>query len=125
MQNSLFGLTKISMVFTQKLQQRAKKNIESKVINKFSVYDVILAPILTEKTYRAQESVNKYCFKVHRAANKNDVKEAIQYLYKVTPESVRIVNVVSKNRTQRGLVRKAYKKAIVTLSKKDKIEIGL
>jgi ribosomal protein L23 len=41
----------------------------------------------------------------------------------VDPESVNIVNVVSKNRSQRGLVRKAYKKAIVTLATKDKIEL--
>jgi large subunit ribosomal protein L23 len=113
------------MVFTKKLQQRAKKNVESKIIKKFSIYDVILAPIVTEKTYKFQDAANKYCFKVHKGANKNDVKAAIQYLYKVTPESVNIVNVVSKNRTQRGLVRKAYKKAVITLSKKDKIEIGL
>jgi large subunit ribosomal protein L23 len=113
------------MVFTQKLQQRAKKNTEAKLIKKFSVYDVILAPIVTEKTYKSQESANKYYFKVHKGANKNDVKVAVQFLYKVTPESVNIVNVISKNRTQRGLVRKAYKKAVVTLSKKDKIEIWL
>ncbi len=113
------------MVFKQTLQQRAKKNIENKIVKKFSIYDVILAPIVTEKAYKFHETENKYCFKVHKGANKNDVKTAIQYLYKVTPESVNIVNVVSKNRTQRGLVRKSYKKAIVTLSKKDKIEVWL
>lgn len=113
------------MVFKQKLQQRAKKNTENKAIKKFSVYDIILAPIVTEKSYKFHDSANKYSFKVHKSANKNDVKAAIQYLYKVTPEAVNIINVVSKNRTQRGLVRKAYKKAIVTLSKKDKIEIWL
>lgn len=113
------------MVFKEKLQQRAKKNLENNVIKKFSVYDVILAPIVTEKTYKFHDVANKYFFKIHKNANKNDVKAAIQYLYKVTPESVNVVNVVSKNRSQRGLVRKAYKKAIVTLSKKDKIEIWL
>ncbi len=111
------------MVFKQKLQQRAIKNTEGKVVKKFSIFDVILAPIVTEKSYKSQDSANKYFFRIHRNANKNDVKSAIQYLYKVSPESVNIVNVVSKNRSQRGLVRKAYKKAIVTLSKKDKIEL--
>lgn len=113
------------MVFKQKLQQRAKKSMENNVVKKFSIYDVILAPIITEKTYKFKDAANKYFFKVHKNANKNDVKSAIQYLYKVTPESVNIVNVVSKNRSQRGLVRKAYKKAVITLSKKDKIEIWL
>ncbi|HCB51011.1 TPA: 50S ribosomal protein L23 [Patescibacteria group bacterium] len=113
------------MVFKQKLQQRAKKSIASNVVKKFSIFDVIVSPIVTEKSYKFHDVANKYFFKIHRNANKNDVKAAIQYLYKVTPEAVNIVNVVSKNRSQRGLVRKAYKKAIVTLSKKDKIEIGL
>ncbi|MEI6425830.1 MAG: 50S ribosomal protein L23 [Candidatus Absconditabacteria bacterium] len=111
------------MVFKQKLQQRAIKNTETKVVKKFSVFDVILAPIVTEKSYKSQDSGNKYFFRIHRNANKNDVKSAILYLYKVSPESVNIVNVVSKNRSQKGLVRKAYKKAIVTLATKDKIEL--
>ena len=113
------------MVFKQKLQQRAKKNLTNSVVDKFSVYDVIISPIVTEKTYKFQALANKYFFKVHKKANKNDVKAAIVFLYKVTPESVNIVNVVSKNRSQKWLVRKAYKKAIVTLSTKDKIEIWL
>ncbi len=113
------------MVFAQKLQKRAKKSLEKNVINKFSVYDVILAPIITEKSYKSQDSANKYYFKVHKKANKNDVKEAVQYFYKVVPQSVNVVNVVSKHRTQRWLVRKSYKKAIVTLAEKDKIELGL
>lgn len=111
------------MVFKEKLQQRAIKNKENKVAKKFSVFDVLLAPIVTEKSYKSQDSANKYFFKIHKNANKNDVKTAILYLYKVEPQSINIVNVVSKNRSQRGLVRKAYKKAIVTLSQKDKIEL--
>jgi ribosomal protein L23 len=45
-------------------------------------------------------------------------------LYKVHPQGINIVNVVYKWRNQRKLVRKAYKKAIVTLDKKEKIELG-
>ena len=55
----------------------------------------------------------------------NDVKEAIKYIYNVTPTGVNIINVVFKWRSQRKLVRRAYKKAIVTLDKKDKIELWL
>ncbi|MBO4515978.1 50S ribosomal protein L23 [bacterium] len=51
---------------------------------------------MTEKTYKMQEDANKYCFKVHKDANKNDVKEAIKYIYKVTPLEVNIVNVAFK-----------------------------
>ncbi len=111
------------MTFKKILQQRAKKNASVKAIKKFSPYDIIVAPMVTEKTYKQQESVNKYYFKVHKDANKNDVRDAVIYLYKVTPLKINVLNVVFKWRGQRKLVRKSYKKAIITLNKKDKIEI--
>ncbi|HRX63614.1 MAG TPA: 50S ribosomal protein L23 [Candidatus Absconditabacterales bacterium] len=113
------------MTYRAKLQRRAIKNKETKALTKFSPYDIILGPSITEKTYKQQENYNKYFFKVHKDANKNDVKEAIKYIYNVTPIKVNIINVVFKGRMQRKLVRKAHKKAIVTLNKKDKIEIGI
>ena len=112
------------MTFKKILQARAKKNTTGKVITKVSPFGVILWPLVTEKTHKQQEATNKYSFKVHKDANKNDVKQAVEFLYKVHPEGVNIVNVVYKGRNQRKLVRKAYKKAIVTLGKKDKIELG-
>ena len=112
------------MTFKQILQARAKKNVTWKVITKVSPYGVILWPLVTEKTHKQQEATNKYSFKVHKDANKNDVKQAVEFLYKVHPEGINIINVVYKGRNQRKLVRKSYKKAIVTLSKKEKIELG-
>ncbi len=115
------------MTFRQKLQSRAKKQVATSAINKFTPYDVILAPIVTEKTYADQDDSKegkKYFFKIHKDANKNDVKQAVQYLYNVTPMKVNVLNVKYKKRQQRGLVRKAYKKAIITLGGKDKIDIG-
>ena len=103
------------MTYRAKLQQRAKKANSTKAIKKFSLYDIILSPIVTEKTHKLQESENKYTFKVHSDANKNDVREAIAYLYKVTPTGINVVSVPFKGRNQRKLVRRAYKKAIVTL----------
>ena len=111
------------MTFRQKLQARAKKIVATKVIKKFSPYEILLSPLVTEKTHKQQESANKYSFKVHKDANKNDVKSAVEFLYKVNPEKINIVKVVYKWRNQRKLVRKSYKKAIVTLPKKEKIEI--
>ena len=113
------------MTYRAKLQRRAIKNTEVKALKKFSPYDIILWTTITEKSYKLQEEANKYFFKVHRDANKNDVKEAIKYIYNVTPTNVNIINVAFKWRNQRKLDRRAYKKAIVTLNKKDKIEIWL
>ncbi|NOZ43824.1 MAG: 50S ribosomal protein L23 [bacterium] len=94
-------------------------------LKKFTPHDVIVAPLLTEKAHEDQDSLNKYVFKVHKDANKNDVKAAIMYLYKVEPMKINLINVKYKKRKQRGLVRKAYKKAIITLEKKDKIDVGV
>lgn len=113
------------MTYREKLQRRAIKNNEVKALKKFSPYDIILWTMITEKSYKMQEDSNKYFFKVHKDANKNDVKEAIKYIYKVNPLNVNIINVVFKWRNQRKLVRRAYKKAIVTLDKKEKIELWL
>lgn len=111
------------MTFKEKLQARAIKNTSTKAIKKFSPYEVIISPLVTEKTHKQQADYNKYSFKVHSEANKNDVKDALQYIYKVNPEKINIINVVFKGRTQKKLVRRAYKKAVVTLDKKEKIEI--
>ncbi len=112
------------MTFRQKLQQRAVKNASTKALKCFAPYDIILAPLLTEKTHGQQEE-HKYVFKVHRDANKNDVKSAISYLYHVNPIKINIVRVPFKGRWQRKLVRNDYKKAIVTLSQNEKIEVGV
>lgn len=112
------------MTFREKLQRRAKKNVATKALKTFTPHDIILAPLLTEKTHKAQEA-HKYAFKVHGNANKNDVKQAVEYLYKVTPLKINMVSVPFKGRSQRKLVRTDYKKAIITLSEKEKIEIGL
>jgi len=112
------------MTFKQILQARAKKNVTPKVIKKVSLYGVIISPLVTEKTHKQQEAANKYSFKVHNDANKNDVKQSVEFLYKVNPIGINIVNVVYKGRNNRKLVRKSYKKAIVTLGKKEKIELG-
>ncbi len=113
------------MTFREIRQRRAKKQLEVRVLRNLTPHDVLLAPVITEKTYKQQESANVYTFKVHGDANKNDIKKAIVYLYNVSPISVRVVSVPYKGRMQRKLVRRSYKKAIVRLDKKDKIEIGI
>ena len=80
------------MTYREKLQRRAIKNTEVKALKKLTPYDIILWSYLTEKTYKMQEDANKYCFKVHKDANKNDVKEAIKYIYKVMDKWLFILN---------------------------------
>lgn len=121
------------MSYTQILQQRAKKNVKTKALQQFAPYQILLAPLMTEKAYKWQENDMKegsskeknkrYVFKVHHMSNKNDIKMAVMSLYNIKPLAVNIMNVISKGRSQRKLVRRAYKKAIVTLAKGQKIDV--
>ena len=47
------------MTYREKLQRRAKKNMETKALKKLSPYDIILWPNVTEKTYKLQETNNQ------------------------------------------------------------------
>ena len=80
--------------------------------------DIILAPIITEKTAN-MEAEGKYAFKVANKANKTEVKQAIEKKFNVKVVSVNIVNSHPKKKRvgkYTGMTNK-YKKAIVTLAK--------
>lgn len=97
---------------------------DKKVQNSNIAYRVLIEPWITEAaTILAQE--NKYVFKVVKKASKNDVKKAIEELYKVAVISVRTISIPSKKR-MRGRIegRKAgIKKAIVKIKEGDSINI--
>ncbi len=111
------------MVFKDILRRRAVKAISEKVLKKLTPYQVLIKPIITEKSRIQLESDNKCCFQIDKTANKNDVKMSIKYIYNVEPENVNIINVPYKWRANRKLVRRLTKKAIVTLKKWDKIDL--
>jgi len=104
-------------------QRRAKTAISPRALGTLTPYQIIGAPLMTEKVYKMAEESNTYTFRVHKTANKNDIKLSLAALYDVTPKSVRVMNVPYKGRMQRKLVRRAFKKAIVTLKEGDKIEL--
>ena len=52
------------MTYKQILQARAKKTVATKAIKKFGPYDIIIAPLMTEKSHKEQADHNKYSFKV-------------------------------------------------------------
>ena len=80
--------------------------------------DIILAPIITEKT-AGMEAEGRYAFKVSTKANKTEIKQAIEKKFNVKVESVNTINSHPKKRRvgkYTGMTSK-YKKAIVTLEK--------
>jgi len=86
--------------------------------------DIIIRPVISEKSTEFMES-RKYVFQVSRDANKLMIARAVKELFGVTPEKVNVINMRGKNRRLRYRMgkRAAWKKAIVTLSLGDKIEI--
>ena len=88
-----------------------------------SPYDIIVRPIITEKSTSITES-GKYTFEVQQGANKVEVKKAVEEIFKVNVVSVNIVNVRRKARRVGKYegYRSAYKKAICTLAEGQKID---
>jgi large subunit ribosomal protein L23 len=87
--------------------------------------DIILAPVVSEKSYGLLET-GRYTFLVHPDANKTQVKIAIEQIFDVKVTSVNTMNRTGKRkRTRSGYgQRKSTKRAIVTLSPDSKaIEI--
>ncbi|AYE36348.1 50S ribosomal protein L23 [Borrelia turcica IST7] len=93
--------------------------------------DIMISPMLTEKTNIQRENMNVYAFRVKKQANKKEVGAAIKELFNVVPISCNVLNVKSKNKVV--VSRKGYpigkgktsswKKAYVYLKKEDKIDI--
>ena len=85
---------------------------------------VIIRPVISEKSY-ALLAANKYTFRVHDAANKTQIRQAVEEIFGVRVEGVRTQNVKPKPK-RRGLskgTRRQWKKAVVTLHPEDSIEL--
>lgn len=87
-----------------------------------SPYDIILSPVVTERSMDLMES-KKYVFKVDKRSNKSQIKEAIEKIFDgVKVKKVNTINVLGKTvRSGRTLGKKSdWKKAIVTLKEDSK-----
>ena len=86
--------------------------------------DVILAPVVSEKSYSLIDQ-NAYTFLVHRGANKTEIRQAVEQIWGVKVVSVNTVNRKGKSKRFRYTVgkRQDTKRAIVKLAPDDKIEI--
>tara|TARA_B100000029_G_scaffold508320_1_gene594907 strand:- start:579 stop:893 length:315 start_codon:yes stop_codon:yes gene_type:complete len=95
--------------------------------------DTILNPILSEKSHSMSEQHNKYVFKVAKNSNKLQIKESIEKRFDVKVSKVSTMNFKGKNKNitikSDGHVirtsgkRSSWKKAIVTLSEGNKINL--
>jgi large subunit ribosomal protein L23 len=89
-----------------------------------SAYDIILSPVITEKSSMASEA-NQVVFKVRRSATKPEIKAAIEQLFKVKVVGVNTLLRKGKTKQFRGVKGKQQdvKKAIVTLAEGEKIDV--
>ena len=89
------------------------------------LYDVILRPIVTEKSTRGAEQ-NKVVFEISRDANKTDVKAAVEAIFGVKVTKVNTINVEGKVKRFRGRTgqRQDWRKAVVTLAAGQIIDVA-
>ncbi len=88
------------------------------------IYDIIISPIVTEKT-NLQSSENKFTFKIKDFATKIDVEKAVKEIFGVDVIKINIVNTKGKTKRFRGRIGKKsnIKKAIVTMKKGQQIDL--
>ncbi len=85
---------------------------------------VLLAPIVSEKSYAAS-TAGQYTFKVHSEAHKTQIRQAVEQMFDVKVQRVNVIKVQPKPK-RRGAIkgtRQGWKKAIVQLRAGDTIEI--
>jgi len=88
--------------------------------------DVIIAPVVSEKSYALIET-NVYTFEVHKDAAKPEIRNAVEEIFGVKVTSVNTLNRKGKSvrnrRTGKGGSRPDRKRAIVTLAEGDSIDL--
>ena len=88
--------------------------------------EIIKAVMQSEKGLALQEKQNRYSLRVDRAANKAEIKKAVEDFFNVTVLAVNTQNHVGKKRmlrTRRVVQAPDWKRAIVTLKAGDKIDL--
>jgi large subunit ribosomal protein L23 len=93
-------------------------------MNEADLYDVILAPVITEKATIASE-YNQVVFKVRKSATKPQIQEAVERLFNVKVKAVNTLIRAGKVKRFRGIPGKQndMKKAIVTLEDGHSIDV--
>ena len=87
--------------------------------------EILLAPVVSEKSYEQIEETHCYSFRVHPDAHKTQIRQAVEELFNVHVERVNVLKVQSKPK-RRGTVRGSrpgWKKAIVQIKAGESIEI--
>lgn len=87
--------------------------------------DIIIRPIITEKSMKCMDADNKVTFEVAKGSNKTEVKQAVEEIFNVKVEKVNILNVKPKTKRMGKYVgkTKAVRKAIVKIAEGQDINL--
>jgi large subunit ribosomal protein L23 len=87
--------------------------------------NVIIKPLVTEKSTHQQQTRNAYAFRVHRDANKPQIKKAVEALYNVKVVEVRTMTRKGKPRRTKFKMTHGsdWKRAVVVLAEDSKIDL--
>lgn len=104
------------------MTKAAKKLAKAGVSEK--LYDILTAPVITEKSTIAAER-NQFVFKVPLDASKPEIAAAVEGLFKVKVKAVNTLRVKGKKKQFKGrpYVRSTVKKAVVTLEEGQSIDV--
>lgn len=96
-------------------------------MNQERLYKVILGPVISEKTATVADSSNQVVFKVARDAKKPEIRAAVEKLWDVKVQDVRVLNVKGKTkRTRYGMGQRSdWKKAYVRLEQGQEIDFAV
>lgn len=90
-----------------------------------NIYNVIRRPIITEKSTQLRGIENQVVFEVARSANKHEIREAVEKLFKVKVKSVNTLMTAGKPKRVGRVMgrRRPMKKAYVTLREGEELEL--
>lgn len=85
---------------------------------------VLIEPITSEKSTRIAEKSRQFAFRVLPTATKQEIKHAVEHLFKVDVTAVTVINVAGKSKRFRGYEgkRSDWKKAYVSLASNQEID---
>lgn len=88
-------------------------------------YDIIKKTVTTPKSMELYGKLNKLTFEVNKKANKVMVRDAVEKIWNVKVENVRIINIKGKKKTfaRKNFMSSGVKKAIVSLKEGYKIDL--
>lgn len=87
--------------------------------------DIIIRPLITEKTIQMQDADNKVTFEVAKGSNKVEIRQAIEQIFDVKVEKVNVINVLPRKKRMgkhEGKTR-SVRKAIVKLAEGSNIDV--